>query len=261
MSLLEGATQKKPGGPRIITLFGDAGSGKTSLACEFPDAFMISTRGESLPDDATNRPMQLPALGGKRVEGEPPLWDDSELFDQLMALVREDHAYKTLIVDSPTGLEELFVQNILDVQPQKQKTMNAAGSGFGSAWDTVAAKHSRVRKAAEILREKKGMNVIFLCHADVIRMEPPDAEPYMKYALQLHKKTAPIYTNQSDIVGFIHQKTYTVGEGDVKKAKTDKTRVIEVDLTPANVSKNRLGIDKPLTYIKGENPFAAYLGE
>lgn len=253
MSLLSGAAKSVMNKPLIITLFGDAGSGKTSLACEFPDAFLIQTRGEAVPRDVTHTPDQLDACGGKKLENNT--WDEKELFDQLMALVREDHEYKTLIVDSATGFEEMFVQNIIDVQPAKQKTMNAAGNGYASEWDTVAAKHGRIRKAAEILRDKKGMNVIFLCHADVVRMEPPDAEPYMKYALQLNKKTSPLYTNQSDVVGFVHQRVYT-NEG---KAKTSGERVVTVGMTPANTSKNRLGIENDLTYVKGENPFAAYL--
>lgn len=257
MSLLDGAKKASTNKPLIITLFGDAGSGKTSLACEFPDMFMVQTRGESVPRDVTHVPDHLGAIGGKKSENGT--WDDGELFDQLMALVREDHNYKGVILDSATGIEDLFVQNILDAQPEKQKTMNAAMNGYGSAWDSVAAKHGRVRKAAEILREQKGMHFIFLCHADVVRMEPPDAEPYMKYALQMHKKTAPIYTNQSDVVGFVHQKMFTTGDGDVKKAKTSGERVVTVNLTPANVSKNRLGIDKDLTYTKGTNPFEEYL--
>lgn len=258
MSLLGGAKKSALNKPLIITLFGDAGSGKTSLACEFPNAFLIQTRGESVPRDVTNQPEQLDAIGSKKTEGDHPIWDESELFDQLMALIREDHGYKTLIVDSATGLEDLFVANIIDVQPAKQKSMNAAMSGYGSAWDAVAAKHGRVRKAAELLRDKKGMNVIFLCHANVDRVEPPDAEAYTKYALQLHKKTAPIYTNQSDVVGFVHQRIYTTGDGDVKKAKTSGDRVVGVDLTPANVSKNRLGLTGELKYEKGSNPFEEY---
>lgn len=260
MSLLTGAKKSALNNPLIITLFGDAGSGKTSLACEFENAFMIQTRGESVPRDVSSQPDQLDAVGGRKTESEPYIWDESELFDQLFALVRDEHNYKTLIIDSVTGLEELFVQNIIDVQPSKQKSMNAAGNGYGSAWDMVAAKHGRVRKAAELLRERRGMNVIFLCHADVERVEPPEGEPYTKYALQLHKKkTAPIYTNQSDVVGFVHQRMFTTGDGDVKKAKTSGERVIGVDLTPANVSKNRLGLTGSLKYEKGNNPFKEFM--
>lgn len=259
MSILENAKKSATNKPCIITLFGGAGSGKTSLACEFPDAFLIQTRGESVPRDVPSdkTPDQLPAIGTKQSEQDgAKVWDESELYDQLMALVREEHEYKTLIVDSVTGIENLFVDNVLAVQPERQKTMNAAGSGYGSAWDTVMGKHGRIKKAAEILRDKKGMNVIFLCHAEVERVDPPDAAPYTKYNLQLNKKTAPVYINESDVVGFVTQETFVSDKG---KARTSGDRVVKVCMTPANVSKNRLGIIDDLVYEKGTNPFAEYL--
>lgn len=259
MSILDGARTGPDKTPLIMTICGEAGSGKTSLAATFPAPFIIRTQGEAVPRDIPEdaRPAGLTPVGGKRAkQGEAEVWDEAELFDQLMALLREDHAYKTLIIDSVTGLENLFVENILAVQPSKQKTMNAAGSGYGSAWDMVAGKHARVKKAAELLRDRKGMHVIFIAHVDVNRIDPPDTEAYTKYELQLHKKTAPIFVNNVDIVGFMKQ-DFTVMEGG--KAKVTGGRVLSVAMTPANVAKNRLGIEKDLIVTKGENPFKEYI--
>lgn len=254
MSLLQGATSQSSKQPLIVTICGDAGSGKTSLASTFPNPFIIRTSGEAVPRDIEKAPDGLTPLGSKKTQDG--LWDEAELFDQLKALLQDEHDYKTLIIDSVTGLEALFVANIIDAQPARQKTMNAAGSGFGSAWDTVTGKHGRIRKAAELLRERRGMNVVFIAHVEVDRVDPPDSEAYSKYNLQLHKKTAPVYINNSDIVGFIKQDT-TVMEGG--KAVTSDERLMIVDMTPANVSKNRLGISGPLKIKKGENPFAEYM--
>jgi hypothetical protein len=260
MSILENAASAAKGKtPLIITLCGDAGSGKTTTAASFPKPFLIRTQGEALPRDipVERAPDELPPVGGRRVKkGDVEIWDDSELFDQLMALIRDDHDYKTLIIDSVTGLEALFVQNIIDVQPPKQKSMNAAGSGFGSAWDMVAAKMGRIRKAAEILRDKKGMHVVFIAHVDVVRIDPPEGEAYTKYDLQLHKKIAPVFVNNVDVVAFMKQETFVM-EGS--KAKTSGERVLSVEMTPANVSKNRLGIAGDIPVKKGVNPFKEYI--
>jgi hypothetical protein len=260
MSILEGAlTSAKGKDPLIMTICGDAGSGKTSLAATFPNAFIIRTQGEAMPRDINddNAPVGLAPIGGKRIkQGDTDIWDESELFDQLMALLRDEHQYKTLIVDSVTGIENLFVTNIIDVQPTKQKTMNAAGSGFGSAWDIVAGKHGRIKKAAELLRDRKGMNIIFIAHVDVNRIDPPESEAYTRYELQLHKKTAPIYINNVDVVGCLKQETFIMEGG---KAKTSGERVLSVAMTPANVSKNRLGITSDIPVKKGENPFKEFI--
>lgn len=258
MSILENATDaSKNTDPLLITLCGDAGSGKTTLAATFPAPFIIRVQGEAVPRDIEKAPQGLAPVGGKRIKsGEADIWDEDELFSQLMALLRDEHDYKTLIIDSVTGLEGLFVQNILDVQPARQKSMNAAGSGFGSAWDSVAGKHARIKKAAELLRQRKGMNVIFIAHVDVNRIDPPEGEAYTKYDLQLNRKTAPIYVNQVDVVGFLKQEIIVMEGG---KAKTTDDRILSVTMTPSNVSKNRLGITRDIPVKKGENPFAQYM--
>jgi len=61
--------------------------------------------------------------------------------------------------------------------------------------------------------------------------------------------------DDSDIVGFIKLETYTMGDGDRKKAISDGTRLIVCHATAANVSKNRFGITEPLPVAEGQNPF------
>ena len=263
MSILTKAAPLVQRSPLIITLCGSPGSGKTSLAATFPEPFIIRTQGEAVPRDVDNPPAGLAPVGNKpKDEGGTQVWCESELFDQLMALVKEDHPYKTLILDTVTGLENLFVQNILAVQPPKQRTMNSAAGGYGSAWGLVVGKHSRVMKAAEVLRDRKGMHVVFLAHTSVVTVDLPDAQPYSKYELKLHadkdvsKDCAGIYTSNVDVVGFIKQETIFDANG--KAMTTDERRVV-VGMSPANVSKNRLGIERELKFIKGENPFAPYI--
>lgn len=257
--LLAGAKPASGKQPLIITIAGDAGSGKTSLAATFPKPFIIRTRGEAVPRDvsAEMQPAGLAPLGGAKIKvGDVSTWDEDELFNQFRALLTEQHDFKTVIVDSVTGLEDMFVQNVLDVQPAKQKTMNAAGNGYGSAWDTVRGKHAKVMAAAEALRERKGMHVVFICHVDVKRLDPPDGTPYTKYTLQLHEKTAPIYTNKVDAVCFVKQEVFVMDGG---KAKTSDDRILVMGMTPANVSKNRLGIEGEIRFNKGECPLKEYI--
>src|SRR5690606_1005327 len=89
-SLLSAA---KPAGrlPLAITLAGEPGTGKTTLASMFPSPFMIQTLGESVPRDVPEdkRPAQLGVT-------EKP----EQLWDQLKALINEQHDFKTLITDS-----------------------------------------------------------------------------------------------------------------------------------------------------------------
>lgn len=246
MSLLDEAVSEETG-PLICTIVGAAGTGKTSLASTFPKPFMIRTQGERVPDDAPHRPKSLGVT-----ETSESLWN------QLKALLHDQHDYQTLIVDSVSGLESMFVQEVLASDP-KAKGINQALGGYGAGPAAVAAGHMRVRKAVEMLRQKRGMNTVFLAHADISRIDPPDQDGYNQYTLRLSNKSIAPYVDSVDLVGFLKQATILVGEDGSKKAKTTGDVVLVTYLTPAFVTKNRLGIKDELDVKHGENPLAPWL--
>lgn len=249
MSILQGAAPAALE-PLIVTILGTPGSGKTSMAATFPKPFLIRTQGEAIPRDlpADRKPLEL---------GETDTVE--KLWDQLKALVNDDHDFQTLIVDSVTGLETLFISDILS--KDKAKAIQKALGGYGAGRDAVAAQHMRVRRAAELMRTRRGMNVVFLAHSDIVRIEPPDSDGYSSYSLRLHDKSVSSYVDAVDVVGFIKQHTVLRGEDEGrKKAITTGERVLVTYLTPANVSKNRLGIEDDIDVVKGENPLAAFIG-
>src|SRR5690625_6100084 len=83
MSVL--STIKKPDDrPAIVTILGDSGLGKTSLACTFPKAIVIRAEDGLSAIPAEQRPDAFPVI--QKVD---------DVWDQLMALIKEDHEYKT----------------------------------------------------------------------------------------------------------------------------------------------------------------------
>lgn len=247
MSLLE--TISKPKQTAIIaTITGDAGIGKTSLAATFPKPIFIraedgmqSLSGENMPD------------------AFPTLQKVDELWEQLGALINEKHDYKTVVIDSVTKLERMFIEYVVDKDPKKPRSINSALGGYGAGLAAVAGMHQRVRKAAELLKQK-GINTVFIAHADTETIDLPDEEPYTRYNLRLGKKSTAPYVDDSDLVGFLKLETFITGEeGEKKRALSDGTRVLVVQATAANVSKNRFGIEEPITVKKGENPLKIYI--
>jgi hypothetical protein len=225
--------------------------GKTMTACTFPKVFLVRTTGESIPRDLAKYGIDLPfSLGITDTE--------QKLIDQLSALLRDEHDYKTLVVDSVTGLEAMFIDAVVAEDPRATNIQMAAG-GYGAGRKVVAAKHMRVRKAAEMLRTKRGMNVIFLAHSDINRLDPPDGESYTQYGLRLHKESEAPYIDQTDLVGLLKQPTALIGE-DRKRAIGQDERVLVCTATPAAVTKNRLGITEDLDVELGKNPLAKFLG-
>ena len=230
--------------PVLVTITGDSGMGKTSLAATFPNPIVIRAEDGLQAIPADRRPDAFPLLAGV-----------DSLWEQLKALIHEDHGYKTLVVDSVTALERLFITSVVETDPKKPRGIQQALGGYGAGRDAVAAMHARLRKAAGILADKRGMHTVFIAHADTSRIEPPDDDAYMRYTLRLHEKSMPAYVDDVDIVGFLKLQTFTTGDGDRKKAISDGTRQLITYATAANVSKNRYGITEPITVQHGVNPF------
>jgi len=257
MSILSRAS-KPEAEPFVGTIVGVQGTGKTSLACTFPDVFMIRTQGEKPPQDIPDN--QQPTT--LEIETAAELWD------ALKALLREDHAFKTLAFDTATGLDILFTQDVLAADANA-RGLNQSHGGYGNGASMVSAMHMRVRKAAEMLRKQKGMNIIFLAHAEIVDVSPPDGEPYSSYSLRLPKKSMAPYLDSVDCVGFLKQERIVRGAVEAKgdrgakpgRAISSGDRVLVTYLTPAMASKNRYGITEDLEVVKGENPLAAYVGQ
>lgn len=247
MSLLESITKPKDRAT-IVTICGDSGLGKTSLAATFPKPIVIRAEDglQGVPEEM--RPDAFPVI--KAVE---------DLWGQLKSLLQEEHEYKTLVIDSATALERLFISHIIESDHKKPRSINQALGGYGAGLAAVAALHQRVRKACGLLNERKGMHIVFVAHADTETIELPDQEPYTRYSLRLGKKSVAPYVDDSDLVGFLKLETFLTGDGERKKALSDGTRQLICYATAANVSKNRYGIEEEIFVPKNENPLINFI--
>lgn len=243
MSLLDTIEKPKDRMP-IITILGEAGTGKTNLAATMSKPIFIRVEDglQSIP--LANRPESFPEIG-----------DDVELlFKQVNTLIREEHDYKTVVFDSVTKLDRVFEKYIIDNDPKHPKSINQAMGGYGAGLSAVANLHGRIRKAAGILNSK-GMCVIFIAHADTETIELPDSDPYMRYSLRLGKRSLAHYVDDVDAVALVKLETFYTGDGDRKKAISTGDRVICMNATSSSVTKNRYGVTEDVKFELGVNPF------
>lgn len=248
MSIMESASVPESG-PQVITFCGDAGLGKSSLAATFPKPIFVRCEDGVSRIPKAFRPAAL-----------PPVRSEDQLWEQLKALVHEDHDYKTAVIDTVSAADRMFVQSILK-QDGKAKSLNQALGGYGAGFSALAARHQQVRNAAEMLRIKRGMHVVFLAHTEVGTMRLPDQDDFSRYSLRMtHDKSLPPYLDDVDAVGFLRQVMALKGDdGERKKAISSDERELVMHVTASNVSKNPYGITEPIAVPLGENPLAEFL--
>jgi len=247
MSVLESISTPEDRAP-IITICGDAGTGKTSLAATFPKPIFIRAEDglAAIPRD-------------QRPDAFPLLQKADNLWPMLLALLQEDHAYKTIVIDSVSAIDVLFTKAILKKDGRAQ-TLSTALGGYGAGYQALAGMHARLRKAAGLLNERKGMNVVFIAHADLETMRLPDTDDYKRYSLRLPAKSLPPYVDDVDMVAFIRLVSALRGDdGDRKKVISSGERELICYATAASVSKNRYNITEPLDCPPETNPLLELL--
>lgn len=223
----------------ICTITGDSGVGKTSFAATFPKPLFICVEDgiKSIPKE--KRPPSLPLV--RNVDN---------LWAQLKAVIDEQHDYKTIVIDSVTQLDILFTEKVLT--DSNTNNIARAEGGFGAGYSALSALHARVRRFGEKCLSK-GLNVVFIAHADMQMIDLPDAEPYSRYTVKLHKKSLSHYVDNVDLVGQVRLESFI--DKDKRKAKSDGTRVLRCYANVSGITKNRYGITKDIELKPFANPF------
>jgi len=246
--------------PLIITIFGVAGVGKNSLAtamCKNP----IVIRAEDGVQRQSKK-LEMP-------DAFPPCRTGKDVMDQLLWLLREDHPYTELILDSASAADALFVQDVLETGGKNGKpatNMATAMGGYGAGYGAVAASHGRIRKAVGMLNERKGMQIILLVHEELEPVRLPDMEDYQRFSLKLtnakNAGSTAHYVDNCDAVLHVRLASALRGEeGERKRVISNGDREIVCHATAASVTKNPWGITEPLEFEEGSNPLAPYLAQ
>lgn len=224
----------------MLTIFGEGGTGKTSLAATFPAPVFI--RAEDGFD----------VFAGKKAPNAfPVLKNGEDIFEQLDALLEQEHPFKTLVIDSITSLDKKFESDIVR-KDTRAKSINQAMGGYGAGYSAVAELHSKVKDRCDQLREKKGMTIVFLGHVETETMDLPDEPNYSRYSMRIHKKSIGYYTDFVSLVGLL--KLQTIVDQESGKAKSFGDRVMIVDKRASSITKNRYGIVDDIDVAEGSNP-------
>ena len=221
MDITTGVKQK----PYKLLIYGTSGIGKSTFANRALKPFVLQTE-ESHEELGTPR---------------SPL---AKTFDEFIEygtwLLKNEHDFKTIIIDSLDWLEELASQSVVTDYGVESITDTAFAYGKGNR--LVADKMKRIEKMCDLLVDK-GLNVMLVAHADIKRYDDPRNDGYDRYEPKLNKQTAAIWTEWSHGVLFANQEATTVEKkgaiGDKTRAVDTTERLLYTVEQPAYKAKNR----------------------
>lgn len=237
---IEGIISGKIQTPLKLMVYGCAGIGKTTFATSGENTVVLQT------EDGSNE------IG---VDRFPVATTFSELEQYGVQLLRSEHSYKTVVIDSLDWLEKL-IHNDLCIQYQATSITddNCKPFSFGKGYGLALAQFARILKLCDMLIAK-GLNIIFVAHDEIKRHEDPRCDGYDRKQPKLHKAVTALVTEWCDGVFFagyevLVRQTDGTFNKTVSKAQSTGERVLSTQESAAFVAKNRwnLPAELPLNY-------------
>lgn len=214
--------------PRRILLYGVHGCGKSTWASHAPNPFFVNLE-DGVDDIECDKSPMLRTMG--------------EVIYCLDWLLKQEHQYKTVVVDTVDWLEQVINRDLC--QASGVESLAEVGGGFGKGNARAVGKWDRLTQMLSQLHKQRGMGIILLSHAKTEKIKPADGDEYSKYAPDLATPTSMMLQEWCDEVLFAQFKVYvaTIDEGFKKtrgRASGGKEVVIRTSETPYAYAKNRV---------------------
>ncbi len=213
--------------PPRIGICGTGGVGKSTLGAATPKPIFLPT------EDGTQ---------GMDVDAFPVATSFDEVLANLAALLNDEHPFETIVIDAIDGVERLIWQKVARANGKPTITDIPYAKGYDYALDEWRA----LLDALKALRDRKGMVVILIAHADIKRFDNPMTDSYDRYIGRLHGKAFNMIFEWTDAWLFATQKVFTKTKDAGFKERTQGVgtgeRVLYTEERPGWVAKNRYAL-------------------
>jgi hypothetical protein len=236
-----------------LVVYGTEGVGKTSFALEFPKEVLCISVKESGFDDL------------EMVGQVPPGCDgvDIETFGALIKTMQNAKDYRTVVIDSLSGVQQLMTKDILkEVYNNDLKDFGGFSEGFrihGPVWA------EKVTNAAELLRGA-GVDVIFIGHSKIELPKNVNGTDFSTTELDMEKWPRAVFLKWAQAVLYMTLDVEVMNtkswkgkpiEGKIKQDLEDESdRIMYTSKHPTHSAKNRIGL--PVFISMGNSPRQAY---
>lgn len=209
--------------PPRICFYGPHGIGKSTLAAAFPKPIFISTED---------------GLSSLDVTSFPKAQSINDVSASIKTLIKEDHDFKTLVVDSVDWLVEPLISSDIEVNNDEKAL------AYGKGQVMVAESFREILQGLDVLRKKRNMNIVLIAHSAIVRFEDPRTEPYDRYQPKLPNRCNALMQEWVDLLAFVNYKVLIkksdVGFNNTKsRGVSTGERLLHFVENPAFLAKNR----------------------
>jgi hypothetical protein len=224
--MLENITTGKVYRAQKILLYGIEKVGKSSLAAKFPAPLFLDV------EEGTHQ-LNLHRLDIKTA---------NELDDAISRVAREQHNYRTLVIDSVDWAEKLLADRVLIENNWKSIETPNYGKGFVVLREAFKRFLDNLKPVIG-----RGMHVVLIGHAQIKKYNPPEtSEGYDRWELKLDKDNTLRAKEWADAILFVNFETKVIESGGKTKAIGGRERVIYTMNSAAYDAGNRHGLPEKI---------------
>ena len=192
-SIKRGAQLRAP----RITLLGVEKIGKSTFAAGAPSPIFLPIRQEEGIDDLD-------------VAKFPTLQTFDDVRQALQTLAKEEHEFKTVVIDSASALEPVIYADVCE--SEKVASIEKVGGGYGKGYTEALSRWRELMQALDYLREAKNMASVIIGHVKVKRFDDPLNESYDQFQFDVNDKASAAMFRWADFIGFANTKTFVKKE-------------------------------------------------
>jgi hypothetical protein len=163
---------KRPG-PRKLLLYANHGVGKSTFASQAPSPAFIDIEEGTRDLDVAR-------------------WDTAiQSFTEFISVLewfrREEHDFKTLVIDTIDWLEKLIFKDICS----NAGVTSVADIDYGKGYPRAIPKWEMVLSTLDAIQRDRRMGIILLSHARLEKVANPEGVTYDRYAPDLWTNSRP----------------------------------------------------------------------
>jgi hypothetical protein len=227
-------TTEPKGLKQRTVLFGPPGTGKTTLAANFPKVVFMTDDNEDGIES-----LKTAGLIPPEVAVFPPATTQEDVNGQLMSMYSGEHDYETLAIDSITGLGRINDADVCDKQFNGDWSKKGFGD-YGAGHTAAASQWVEFLCRLDKIRRKRNMAIVLIGHSRIRPFQNPFGANYDTYDVALGNKTWEATLRWSDMVLFLNYFTITTkASGEKAIAKGGRERWMYTENGAGYVAKNR----------------------